>query len=130
MSEIQNVIVMCVTHGRGVSRKSGSPKPYDFAQLEYIVPATNVDMAECNITNWGFQSKQFPVKNDPTVLAHLAVCPKLVPVTLILESDPRDFSKNIVVGFKSDQPVKDEFGGPAAAKDTGKDAKSEPVSKF
>jgi len=51
-------------------------------------------------------------------------------VTLILESDPRDFSKNIVVGFKSDHPVKDEFGGPAA-KDTGKDAKSsEPVSKF
>lgn len=110
MSEIQNVIVMCVTHGRGVSRKSGSPKPYDFASLEYIVQADNVDMAECKISNWGFQAKSFPVKNDPTVLAHVALCPKLVPITLILESDPRDFSKNIVVGFKSDHPVENEFG--------------------
>lgn len=116
MSEISNVIVMCVTHGKGISRKSGSPKPYDFASLEYIIPADNVDMAECNIKNWGFQVKSFAVKNDPAVLAHMAVCPKLVPVTLILESDPRDFSKNIVVGFKSDLSVKEEFGGVAVAK--------------
>ena len=116
MSEITGVIVMCVTHGKGISRKSGSPKPYDFANLEYIVPADNVDMAECTIRNWGFQAKSFPVKNDPAVLAHMAVCPKLVPVTLILESDPRDFSKNIVVGFKSDVPVADDFGGMTTAK--------------
>lgn len=130
MSEITGVIVMCVTHGKGISRKSGSPKPYDFASLEYIVPADNVDMAECTIRNWGFQAKSFPVKNDPAVLAHMAVCPKLVPVTLILESDPRDFSKNIVVGFKSDLPVKDEFGSNSAAKPLAKDEKSPAEKAF
>lgn len=130
MSEINNVVVMCVTHGKGVSRKSGSPKPYDFASLEYIIPADNVDMAECNIRNWGFQVKSFPVKNEPAVLAHMAVCPKLVPVTLILESDPRDFSKNIVVGFKSDLPVEDEFGGKPAAKPLVEDKKPSTEKAF
>jgi len=130
MAEINDVMIFCATHGKGVSRKSGSPKPYDFASLEYIVKATNVDMPECQISNWGYQAKTIGLKNDPAVIARFANCPLLVPITLVIEFDPQDFTKLLAVDFKTDLPVKDEFGG-SAAKDTGKDAKSsEPVSKF
>ncbi|WP_412674119.1 hypothetical protein [Aeromonas caviae] len=34
MSILSSVLVTRVTHGYGVSRKSGAPVPYDFAQVD------------------------------------------------------------------------------------------------
>jgi len=116
MAEINNVMVFCVTHGKGVSRKSGSPRPYDFASMEYIVPASNIDMQDCNISSWGYQSKSIGVKNEPAILARLSKCPLLVPVTLVIEFDPQDFTKLLAVDFKTDLPVADDFGGITTAK--------------
>lgn len=132
MAEINNVMVFCVTHGKGVSRKSGSPRPYDFASMEYIVPASNIDMQDCNISSWGYQSKSIGVKNEPAILARLSRCPLLVPVTLVIEFDPQDFTKLLAVDFKTDLPVADDFGGDSTTKAPVTNGKSVPVteSKF
>ncbi|MGE6179059.1 hypothetical protein [Aeromonas salmonicida] len=111
MSKITGVMVLCVTHGVGVSRKGATPQPYDFSSLKFLVPATSIDRAECKITNWGFEAKEMPLKNDPAVLAKMADCPKLQPVILLLEADPRNPAQNIVSGFEIEGGAKsDEFG--------------------
>ncbi|WP_042061453.1 hypothetical protein [Aeromonas allosaccharophila] len=111
MSKITGVMVLCVTHGKGISRKGATPKPYDFANIQFLVPATNIDMPECQINNWGFEAKEMPLKNDPLVLANIADCPKLQPITLLLEADPRNPARNIVAGFEIEGGAKrDEFG--------------------
>ena len=130
MAEINNVMVFCVTHGKGVSRKSGSPRPYDFASMEYIVPASNIDMQDCNISSWGYQSKSIGVKNEPAILARLSKCPLLVPVTLVIEFDPQDFTKLLAVDFKTDLPVADDFGGMTTAKPSVTTTKPVTEGKF
>ncbi|MDF2415837.1 hypothetical protein [Aeromonas sp. 1HA1] len=111
MSKITGVMIQRVTHGIGVSRKGPSPKPYDFANLTFLIPATSFDMPECKITNWGFEAKEMPLKNDPIVLANIANCPKLQPITLLLEADPRNPAQNIVAGFELEGGAKqDDFG--------------------
>ncbi|MEM0551486.1 MULTISPECIES: hypothetical protein [Aeromonas] len=64
MSLLTGILVTRVTHGFGVSRKSGSPVPYDFAQVEYLAPANNVNKPECNITSWGYEVRQLALRND------------------------------------------------------------------
>lgn len=108
MSKISGVMVLCVTHGVGVSRKGATPQPYDFASLKFLVPATSIDRAECKITNWGFEPKEMPLKNDPAILAKMADCPKLQAVALLLEADPRNPAQNIVVGFEYEGGAKQE----------------------
>lgn len=111
MSKITGVMVLCVTHGVGISRKGATPQPYDFSSLKFLVPATSIDRPECKITNWGFEAKEMPLKNDPVVLAKVADCPKLQSVTLLLEADPRNPAQNIVAGFEIEGRAKqDEFG--------------------
>lgn len=130
MTEIENVLVFCITKGKGISRKSGSPRPYDFATMEYIVPATGIDMPDCTIISRGYQAKSLGIKNEPAVLATLANCPTLVPVTLVVEFDPTDFSKLLVVGFKYDKALDADFGGEPTAKAPVKDNKPVTESKF
>ena len=51
------------------------------------------------------------MKNDPVVLANIADCPKLQPITLLLEADPRNPARNIVAGFEIEGGAKnDDFG--------------------
>lgn len=104
MSKISGIMVLSVTHGVGVSRKSGAPKPYDFCNITYLVPATSIDRPECKITNWGFETKEMAAK--PEALAVLADCPKLKPISLLLETDPRNPAVNIVAGYELDGGAK------------------------
>ncbi|WP_270693847.1 MULTISPECIES: hypothetical protein [unclassified Aeromonas] len=77
MSLLTAVLVTRVTHGYGVSRKSGAPVPYDFAQVEYLAPANNVNKPECNIHSWGYEVRQLALRNDSMTIKEMADCPKL-----------------------------------------------------
>ncbi len=98
--------------------------------MEYIVPATGIDMPDCTIISRGYQAKSLGIKNEPAVLATLANCPTLVPVTLLVEFDPTDFSKLLVVGVKYDKALDADFGGDPITKSPVKDPKPVTESKF
>jgi hypothetical protein len=100
MSKLCNILVTRVTHGSGTSRKSGAPVPYDFAQVEYLAPATSINKPECVITNWGYEVKQLSLQNDSMVIKAMAECPKLVAVDLTLEADPSNPTRNMVTGWE------------------------------
>ncbi|MDX7763043.1 hypothetical protein SJS80_14145 [Aeromonas caviae] len=101
MSILSSVLVTRVTHGYGVSRKSGAPLPYDFAQVEYLAPANNVNKPECNINSWGYEVRQLSLRNDAPTIKEMADCPKLVAIDLILEVDPQNPTRNVVVGYQA-----------------------------
>lgn len=103
MSLLTAVLVIRVTHCYGVSRKSGAPVPYDFSQVEYLAPANNVNKPECNIHSWGYEVRQLALRNDSMTIKEMADCPKLVAIDLVLEADPQNPTRNVVVGF---QPTK------------------------
>ena len=84
----------------GVSRKTGIPKPYDFAQISYLIPATSISKEETNITNYGYDVRQLGVRNDPQTIDLLKNMPFMETVSLILEADPTNPSRNIVTGWE------------------------------
>lgn len=100
MSTMQVMAVISVTKGSGISRKSGVPKPYDFAQLEYLIPAKSITKEETNIINYGYDSRQLGVLNTPDTIESLKSIPFMQPVKLILEADAENPSRNIVVGWE------------------------------
>lgn len=101
MSILSGVLVTRVTHGYGVSRKSGAPVPYDFAQVEYLAPASNVNKPECNIHSWGYEVRQLALRNDSMTIKEMSDCPKLVAIDLVLEADPQNPTRNVVVGYQA-----------------------------
>lgn len=101
MSLLTGVLVTRVTHGYGVSRKSGAPVPYDFAQVEYLAVANNVNKPECNILSWGYEVRQLSLRNDAPTIKEMSDCPKLVAIDLILEADPQNPTRNVVVGYQA-----------------------------
>lgn len=107
MSKISGILVLAVTRGNGISRKGQTPVPYDFCTITYLVPSIGlgqVDKPECKIDRFGFDTMEMYVK--PESFSVLCDCPKLKPITLILETNPRNPSNNIVVGFELESSVK------------------------
>lgn len=101
MSTMQVIGVVSVIKGSGISRKSGAPKPYDFAQLEYVVPAKSITKEETNIINYGFDVRNVGVMNNHAVIEDLKNIPFLQPVKLLLEADPENPSRNVVTGWEA-----------------------------
>lgn len=101
MSKMSGIVLARVTHGVGVSHKTGKPVPYDFAQAEYLAPASNIDKPECKISSWGFELKQIGIRNDVMTIKAMSEAPKLVEINLILEPDPQNPTRNVVVGWES-----------------------------
>ncbi|AEY01819.1 hypothetical protein GU3_10315 [Oceanimonas sp. GK1] len=101
MSMMHVMAVIQVTKGFGVSRKSGVPKPYDFAQLTYLVPAKSITKEETNIINYGYDSRDIGVMNTPETIETLKSIPFMQPVKLVLEADPENPSRNVVVGWEA-----------------------------
>lgn len=99
-NKMQVIGVIGITKGSGISRKTGIPKPYDFAQISYLIPATSINKEETNITNYGYDVRQLGVRNDAQTIDLLKNMPFNESVSLILEADPTNPSRNIVTGWE------------------------------
>ena len=94
------VKLLCVSKGEGVSTKTGSPKPYSFAYVEYLAPAENFIQGDHNIQKSGFQAMQINMVNSQEVFEKFRVVKPLTDVELILSADPQNPSRNIVTDVK------------------------------
>ena len=95
-----NVTLLCASKGEGISSKSGLPKPYSFAFVEYLVPANNYVQGDHNIQKNGFEVKQIGMVNSQEVFQKFNMVKPLTQVELVLNANPEDPSKNIVTDVK------------------------------
>ena len=93
------VILLSAAMGRGVSSKSGAPKPYAFSSISYLVPEEDYINGDHNIQKCGFQPKSVEILEDQalynkfkTITAEHGIC----EVDLTLQPDARNMSRNIV----------------------------------
>lgn len=98
MSQL-TVFVTAVTKGAGISKKTGTPKPYSFAQVHYLVPAKGFVNDDNNIQKLGFEEKTISMKDDQSLFNQFSTAAFPGNMTLILESDPENPSRNIVTDF-------------------------------
>ncbi|WP_322784246.1 hypothetical protein [Photobacterium obscurum] len=93
------VMVIGAVLGSGVSKKSGSPKPYQMANISYLAPAEGFMNDDHNIQRCGMDVKQIPMVFDNNVYAQFARVEYPVQLQLILEPDPKNPTRNVVVDF-------------------------------
>ncbi|MEL6117798.1 hypothetical protein P0Y67_21615 (plasmid) [Photobacterium sp. SP02] len=93
------VLAMGASMNKGISRRSGSPRPYNFAQVDYLVPAKTFVNEEHDMQKCGLEKKGIPMKEDLTLLAKFAQLTFPVELKLTLEADPENPSRNIVVDY-------------------------------
>jgi len=93
------VFVTAVTKGAGISKKSGAPKPYSFAQVHYLVPAESFVNDDNNIQKLGLEEKTISMKDDAALFAQFGNVEFPVNLNLILDADPKNPSRNVVVDF-------------------------------
>ena len=101
MSQLNNVTVICFTKGAGISRKSGSPKPYAFAEVQYLVGAEHFINDDHNIRKYGFDIKNLGVSDSPETEARMAQLPFCHNVNLIMSADPKRPDRNIVIDWSA-----------------------------
>jgi hypothetical protein len=95
------VTLLCVSMGKGVSTKSGPPKPYEFSFVEYLVPAENYIQGDHNIQKSGFEVKQITMISNEQLYKRIAAAKPLTLVNLELSADPKNPAKNIVTDIKA-----------------------------
>ena len=101
MSKLQNVIVISAKKGEGTSTKSGSPKPYSFANVTYLIPAQDLMNDAHAIQSTGFQTRDINMPFDQALYNKFqSECPFGQPVNLILGADPLNPARNIVTDFE------------------------------
>lgn len=94
------VVVVGVKLGAGTSNKSGTPKPYSFASVSYLVPAKGFQNDQHNIQAAGYEVKDIDMANDPQLFAKFQNgCQFGQEVNLIMDANPENPSRNIVVDF-------------------------------
>lgn len=104
MSTLKNIIVIGAKFGSGTSNKSGSPKPYQFANVTYLKQSETFSNEQHNIQMAGYDTQEINMLFDTALFAQFKeTCPFGQPVNLILDADPQNPSRNIVVDF---EPVK------------------------
>lgn len=94
------VTLLCASKGEGISTKSGVPKPYSFAYVEYLIPAQNFIQGDHNIQKNGFEVKQIGMINNQEAFQKFQNVKPLTQVELVLSANPEDPSKNIVTDVK------------------------------
>lgn len=101
MAKLQNVIVIGAKIGNGTSNKSGSPKPYSFANVTYLKNAESFTNDQHNIQMTGYDTQELSIVNDINLFNRFKdSCPFGQPVHLILDADPQNPSRNIVTDFE------------------------------
>lgn len=93
------VLVSAVTMGSGISKKSGQPKPYSFAQVHYLVPAKDFQNADNNISKLGLEEKTISMADDKALFAKFASLSFPTQLKLTLAADPENPSRNIAVDY-------------------------------
>lgn len=101
MSTLKNVTVIAAKMGSGISKKSGSPKPYQFANVTYLKQAEDYINDDHNIQSSGFDTREVNMAfNKDIYLKFKNSCPFGQPVDLILDADPENPARNVVVDFQ------------------------------
>ncbi len=101
MAKLQNVIVIGAKMGNGTSSKSGSPKPYQFANVTYLKNAESFVNEQHNIQMVGYDTQELSIVNDINLFERFKnECPFGKPVHLVLDADPQNPSRNIVIDFE------------------------------
>ena len=88
--------------GEGTSTKNGTPKPYKFSFIEYLVPAKDHVKGDHNIRKSGFEVKQIGMAHDEQLLKKVAQIPDLSKVAITLSADPENPARNIATDIKVD----------------------------
>lgn len=88
--------------GQGTSVKSGTPKPYSFSFVEYLIPASDYIQGDHNIRKSGFEVKQIDMAHDEQLFKKIGGLPNLAKVALTLSANPENPSRNIVTDIKLD----------------------------
>jgi|GEM_PF-1386153 len=101
MSILKGITILTVKFGSGTSSKSGRPKPYKFANVTYLKPATDFINDDHNIQQAGFDVQEVNMAFDIGLFNDFkSNCPFLQPVNLMLDADPENPARNIVSGFE------------------------------
>ena len=101
MAKLQNIIVIGAKFGSGTSNKSGSPKPYQFANVTYLKNAESFQNEQHNIQMAGFDTQELSTLFDANLFERFKKeCPFGQPVHLLLDADPQNPSRNIVTDFE------------------------------
>ena len=101
MTTLKNIVLLSVKFGSGTSNKSGQPKPYKFANVTYVKPATDFINDQHNIQQAGFDTQEVNMAFDIGLFNEFkSNCPFLVPVNLMLDADPENPARNVVSGFE------------------------------
>lgn len=90
------VVYLGADHRKGVSTKSG--KAYDIAEVTYAIPAEPKETSDYVYRAVGYQVRTIPL--DPSYLSRFSDVKPFAPCDLVLEPDPRNPSRNRVVGVK------------------------------
>jgi hypothetical protein len=92
------VVYLGAKKGKGVSSKKGVRKPYDFCQVTYGVKADDYIAEDHDIRAFGVKEMSIDLSVEAFPSFH-DVKPYR-PVSLLLEPDPSNPSRNICVGFE------------------------------
>jgi hypothetical protein len=95
-----NVTVLAASMGHGISSKSGAPKPYSFAYVEYLVPCESYIQGDHNIQKHGSQVKQIDMSNNQALFDKFKAVELPKSLQLEMSADPANPSRNIVTGIK------------------------------
>jgi len=91
---------LCASRGHGTSSKSGTPKPYQFAYVEYLSPAEDYIKGDHHIQKFGFDKQQISMTDNPQMFDKFKAFRPLEKVNLVLSADPSNPTRNIVTDVK------------------------------
>tara|TARA_Y100000588_G_C14083058_1_gene851054 strand:+ start:513 stop:818 length:306 start_codon:yes stop_codon:yes gene_type:complete len=96
------VILLGAMLGKGVSTKSGQPKPYELNSIEYVVPSKDYIQGDHNIQKCGFTVKSVQMAHDQTLYNKVATIANegIAEVELTLSPDPENMARNIVTDVR------------------------------
>lgn len=95
------VLAIGVVMGNGTSTKSGTPKPYQFANIQYLIPAKDFSNDNTNIQRAGKDMREINMSFDQTLFNKLKGINYPATLELQLEANPENPERNIVVDFES-----------------------------